>query len=221
MTIHREGTIIIIILLIGLIILNLLIGFMSSEKNLTVSISAFLSIFPLVFVINFFRNPVRLIENPSSTSITSPADGTIVAIEEFDEPEYFKEKKLKVSIFMSIWNVHCNRIPINGTVIYKKYHRGKFFIARKPKASLDNERTTFVIETPGQQKILVRQIAGILARRIISYPLPGQKVIQGEELGFIRFGSRVDLYLPLDTKIAVRTGDQVKGNITVIGTLKN
>ena len=150
--------------------------------------------------------------------VYAPADGKIVTIEEVVENEYFKTKKLQVSIFMSPVNVHVNRNPVSGTVNYYKYHPGKYLVAWHPKSSTENERTTTVINNNGEE-ILLRQIAGFLAKRIVNYVEVGQEVEQGKDMGFIKFGSRVDLYLPLDTKIEVEIGQKVKGNKTILARL--
>ena len=152
--------------------------------------------------------------------IICPADGKVVVIEETNEGEYFKDKRLQVSIFMSPTNVHINRFPISGIISFFKYHSGKFLVAYDPKSSTDNERSTVVTQHANGKEILFRQVAGAVARRICYYVQPNQKVTTGEEYGFIKFGSRIDLYLPLDSLINVKIGDVVKGRITKIGELK-
>ena len=169
------------------------------------------------WVIWFFRLPVRQYEL-SEQKVIAPADGKVVVIEETFEPEYFKDKRLQVSIFMSPLNVHVNRSPIDGEVKYMKYHPGKYLVAWHPKSSTDNERTTLVIEND-RLPILLRQVAGALARRICFYVKEGQTLKQNEEFGFIRFGSRVDVYLPLGTEVDVKIGQVVKGGITVLAHL--
>jgi phosphatidylserine decarboxylase len=170
-------------------------------------------------VLNFFRNPKRQLFLEEG-AIISPADGKVVVIEETYEGEYFKSKRLQVSIFMSPRNVHVNRTPINGEVKYFKYHPGKFLLAWNPKSSTDNERTTFVIEDEDDKvEILMRQIAGTVARRIKFYVEEGDAVEQGSEFGFIKFGSRVDLFLPLDAVLEVELGDKVKGGQTVLARI--
>lgn len=171
-----------------------------------------------LLVLQFFRNPNRQIVTPSENKIYAPADGKVVVIEETVEHEYFKDKRLQVSIFMSPLNVHVNRNPISGIVNYIKHHEGKYLVAWHPKSSSENERTTVVIENEGAE-VMLRQIAGAIAKRIVNYLEEGEQVIQGKDMGFIKFGSRVDLFLPIGTKIDVNIGDKVKGNRTVIATL--
>jgi len=174
-----------------------------------------LSGFLLVVVIQFFRHPTR-VHTINSNAIIAPADGEVVVIEETNEDEYFKDKRIQVSIFMSPINVHVNRYPIAGIVTYAKYHAGKFLIASLPKASTENERTTVVVKHENGTSILFRQVAGALARRIVMYSKEGDAATQCGEMGFIKFGSRVDLYLPLDAKLKVKIGDTVKGSQSVI-----
>ena len=170
------------------------------------------------WVIWFFRLPAREFELHEQ-KIISPADGKVVVIEETFEPEYFQDKRLQISIFMSPLNVHVNRSPVDGIVKYMKYHPGKYLVAWHPKSSTDNERTTMVIEN-SRASILVRQIAGAMARRICFYVKEGQVLKQNEEFGFIRFGSRVDLYLPVGTEVDVKIGQLVKGGVSVIAQLQ-
>lgn len=172
----------------------------------------------LILILQFFRNPVRKADN-SDKHILAPVDGKVVVIEEVYEPEYFKEKRLMVSIFMSPINVHVTRYAVNGIVKYSKYHPGKYLVAWHPKASEENERTTVVIDNRVYGEILYRQIAGALARRIVNYAQEGMRVVQGQDAGFIKFGSRVDLYLPIGTPIEVKLGDKAIGNKTIISKL--
>jgi phosphatidylserine decarboxylase len=166
-------------------------------------------------IVQFFRSPkIKISKNEAH--VLSPADGKVVVIEETTETEYFKDKRIQVSIFMSPTNVHINRNPIGGIVRYFKYHPGKYLMAWNPKSSTENERTTVVIERKNGVELLFRQIAGALARRIVWYVKEGKQVEQGDEFGFIKFGSRVDVFFPLGTKINVNLGDKVKGGITVI-----
>ncbi|MCB0707152.1 MAG: phosphatidylserine decarboxylase family protein [Saprospiraceae bacterium] len=181
-------------------------------------LAVFLPLVPLGLILNFFRNPIRLIPENGDGLIYAPADGQVVVIEETTESEFFQDKRLQISIFMSIFDVHANRIPIAGELTFFKYHQGKYLLARHPKSSTDNERTTLVIKND-KGTILIRQIAGYVARRIKTYLKEGQEVAQGAPLGFIRFGSRVDLFLPLDAKIEVKIGDRVKGNLDLIARL--
>lgn len=172
----------------------------------------------LLFFAQFFRNPRRITPQRSDVVI-APADGTIVALERVREEEYFHDERLKISIYMSAFNVHLNRTPVSGRVVYTRYHPGKYLVAFHPKASELNERNTIVMENERQQAVLVRQIAGILARRIVCYVQMGETVRAGEELGFIKFGSRCDVFLPLDAKIIVQLQDQVTGGETFLARL--
>ena len=172
----------------------------------------------LILVLQFFRNPTRRIPELNDNVVYCPADGKVVVIEETQEDEYLGDKRIQVSIFMSPLNVHVNRNPISGTVKYSKYHPGKYLVAWHPKSSTENERTTVVIDN-GKHQILFRQIAGALARRIVNYLKAGDKVTQGEDMGFIKLGSRVDVFLPLDADVKVKIDDVVKGNLTVLAHL--
>jgi phosphatidylserine decarboxylase len=171
-----------------------------------------------ILILQFFRNPKRNTQ-PDDAHVISPVDGKVVVIEEVQEPEYFKDKRLQVSVFMSPINVHVTRYPIGGKVLFSKYHPGKYLVAWHPKSSELNERTTVVVENPKFGKVLYRQIAGALARRIVNYAKKDQNVIQGSDAGFIKFGSRVDLFLPLDTKLDVKLNQKVRGGETVIAKL--
>ena len=172
-------------------------------------------LFFLVMILQFFRNPKRETQLDENT-IVAPVDGKVVVIEEVEEPEYFKDKRLQVSIFMSPINVHVTRYAMGGTIKYSKYHSGKYLVAWHPKASTENERTTVVIENKSFGEVLYRQIAGALAKRIVNYATEKETVVQGTDAGFIKFGSRVDLYLPLNTKLNVALGDKVKGGTQII-----
>lgn len=217
MRIHKEGipTIAITILLVaGLRYLsNHFIG--AEWIVLQYGIDTVLVCFTL-FIISFFRIPSRTFHY-SENEIVSPADGKVVVIEEVFDEEYFHEKRLQISVFMSPANVHVNRYPINGEVVYSKYHPGKYLVAWDPKSSTDNERHSIVLKN-NKAVILVKQIAGALARRIVNYAEVGKNVQQNQELGFIKFGSRVDLLLPLDAKPAVKIGDKVKNGVSVLAT---
>ena len=173
----------------------------------------------LILILQFFRNPTRKAAG-NIEEIVSPVDGKVVVIEEVFEKEYFKEKRLQVSIFMSPLNVHVTRYPAGGEVVYSKYHPGKYLVAWHPKASEENERTTVVVRSTTFGDVLYRQIAGALAKRIVNYAKEGETVVQGDDSGFIKFGSRVDVFLPLDTPIAVKLNQKVKGAQSVIATLK-
>ena len=172
----------------------------------------------LILILQFFRNPKRPL-TPNFDEILAPVDGKVVVIEEVEEPEYFKGKRRQVSIFMSPLNVHVTRYAASGTITYSKYHPGKYLVAWHPKSSTDNERTTVVIHTPKFGEILYRQIAGAMARRIVNYAEEGEQVVQGQDAGFIKFGSRVDLLLPLDCKICVGLNQKVIGARTCIAML--
>jgi phosphatidylserine decarboxylase len=215
MTIHREGykTIAWTFLLFGII--NILSFNFFSFPSPAISWIIFIASFALlIFIISFFRIPKRdyMI---TEDAILAPADGKIVTIEEIQADEYFNDKRLQVSIFMSPLNVHVNRNPVSGEVIYSKYHKGKYLVAWHPKSSTENERHVVVYKTRDKE-ILIKQIAGALAKRIVNYLQPGQKVEQVAEMGFIKFGSRVDLVMPLNVKLKVKIGDVAKGGITVI-----
>ena len=199
MTIHKVGRPIVALVLIVLVAINLTIYFFASGNNLITWMLGLPSFFIFLFIVRFFRKPSRPLIIDDNI-IYAPADGTVMVIEETEEDEFFKDKRIQVSIFMSVWNVHINWVPISGIIKYFKYHPGKFLLARMPKSSSENERTTVVIEDKNKRQILVRQIAGIVARRIIYYAKEGLEAKQNSELGFIRFGSRVDVFLPLDAK---------------------
>jgi phosphatidylserine decarboxylase len=218
MRIHREGFKIIAISAILFSGLNLLSFYFISYHLPWLSWLIFAATLGLLlFVISFFRLPNRQL-TIDNNKVIAPADGKVVVIEETVDPEYFKEKRLQVSIFMSPANVHVNRNPLSGEVVYNQYHKGKYLVAWNPKSSTENERHSVVIKQ-GKTEILVKQIAGALAKRIINYLEVGQKVEQGNEMGFIRFGSRVDLLLPLGTKVHVQLNETVKGGVTVIASL--
>lgn len=172
----------------------------------------------LIIVLQFFRNPKRLI-TINDNYVLAPVDGKVVVIEEVFEPEYFKDQRLQVSIFMSPINVHVTRYPVNGLIKYSKYHPGKYLVAWHPKASTENERTSIVVENSIFGEILYRQIAGALAKRIVNYAVEGTQVVQGEDAGFIKFGSRVDLYFPLGTKINVQLNEVAVGGKTIVATI--
>ncbi|HEY5590490.1 MAG TPA: phosphatidylserine decarboxylase family protein [Paludibacter sp.] len=215
--IHKEGRLIIGSLVLILLLLNLYIYTKYPLGALIVNIV--ISAFLLFFFAYFFRNPPRKVKIDDHSLVVAPADGTIVVVEPVDELEYFGEKRIQVSIFMSVFNVHANWYPVRGTVIKAVHHSGRHMAAFLPKSSTENERSTVVIETPDQTQILVRQIAGALARRIVTYAHAGKKCNLNEHLGFIKFGSRVDLYFPLDTEIFVQVGDATTGNETIIARL--
>ncbi len=205
---HKEGSKIITIAL-GLFTIGLLTANRFLEKNWLFYLIATTLIVLLILILQFFRNPSRIAPNDSS-AIVSPVDGKVVVIEEVFEKEYFKDKRLQVSVFMSPLNVHVTRYPGAGNVVFSKYHPGKYLVAWHPKASEENERTTVVVKTEKFGEVMHRQIAGALAKRIVNYAKEGEMVSQGGESGFIKFGSRVDIYLPVGTNIAVELNQKVK-----------
>lgn len=218
MTIHREGykSIAVATLILGA--LNLLLFWLLGASLLWLCTIIFIiSFIFLLLIVSFFRIPSRKL-TINNNQVIAPADGKVVVIEETVDPEYFKDKRLQVSIFMSPLNVHVNRNPISGEVVYNQYHKGKFLVAWHPKSSTENERHSVVIRKNGFE-VLVKQIAGAVAKRIINYLEVGQKVEQGVEMGFIKFGSRVDLLLPVSTKINVGLNEVVQGGVTVIATI--
>jgi phosphatidylserine decarboxylase len=218
MTIHKEGYKSILIGAILFAVINLASFYFISFYQAWLSWLIFiLTLGLLLFLISFFRVPRRQLMLGSNLVI-APADGKVVVIEEVYDEEYFKDKRLQVSVFMSPANVHQNRNPVAGEVVYNQYHKGKFLVAWHPKSSTENERHSVVIRHP-KGEVLVKQIAGALAKRIINYLSVGQKVEQCAEMGFIKFGSRVDLLLPLDAKINVKFNEVVQGGVTVIATL--
>jgi len=217
MTIHREGYKIIFFTILILLLINI-ISFQYLESYYLVRISLLgLSILSLIAVLQFFRSPKKNIDL-NEIHVLSPADGKVVAIEEVVEDEFYHEKRLQLSIFMSPLNVHSNLYPVSGNVKYYKYHPGKYLVAWHPKSSSENERTTVVINTV-KNSILVRQIAGAVARRIVCYAKENTNVVQGEELGFIKFGSRVDVFLPLSAKVNVKLEQKVTGGKTVLAEI--
>lgn len=214
--IHKEGYKIILVTIALLLLINIAANFIQSMSSFRVFFGI-VSLMFFGFVVAFFRIPFRIF-NQHNDQIIAPADGKVVVIEEVEEPEYFKDKRIQVSIFMSPTNVHVNRNPIAGEVKYIRYHPGKYLVAWHPKSSTKNERYTVVVGND-QVSILTRQIAGKLARRIVNYLKVGENVEQCEEFGFIKFGSRVDLFLPLNTVIHTKLKDKVKGGVTIIGTI--
>lgn len=215
MTIHKEGYRILVVLLLVLVGINVVLAILIGPCLLAVLLSA------LIFlpVLNFFRSPNR---QPfiNDKAIVAPADGKIVVIEEVEEPEFLKGKALQVSVFMNVFNVHINWYPLAGIVRYFRHHSGRFMGAYLPKSSTENERTTVALEHSSGKTVVVRQIAGAVARRIVCYAEEETKAEQGAQMGFIKFGSRVDIYLPLDARIDVALGQKVKGRQTIIGWLE-
>ena len=209
--IHREGRRITAWLFVVFSILDACIVYVTSTAWIEASfITA--SFLLWLFILRFFRDPRRPV--PAEGFVYAPADGRVVVVEKTTEEEYFKDERIQVSVFMSVWNVHINWYPVPGNLSYYQYHPGKYLVARHPKSSTHNERNTLVIKTPAGTEVLTRQIAGIVARRIISYASQGRHVNLGEEMGFIRFGSRGDVFLPVGTEVLVKPGQQVRGLVT-------
>ncbi len=212
---HKEGFNLIILFFIlvatDVIMLEVLFDDSSSLK----SILQIFSLIIFVFILWFFRNPKRnIIKNPEL--ILSPADGKVIAIKEVDELEYFNDKKIQISIFLSPLDIHVNRYPVSGEILYSKYHKGEYLVAWHPKSSDKNERTTVVIKNKKFGKVMYRQIAGAVARRIVNYAKVSSNVEQGDDSGFIKFGSRVDLFLSKDLNLKIKVGDKVKGGLSII-----
>lgn len=217
--IHKEGIKILPGVLIILAILNLCVFILFPNASGILKIIVLTaSIMIFFFICLFFRKPHRQ-PLPDNKTIFSPADGTVMVVESVTENEFFNDERIQISIFMSVWNIHINWYPVSGKTIYYKYHPGKYLIARYPKSSVLNERNTIVIDNPDTGKIMVRQIAGAVARRIISYVQDQETFFQGEELGFIRFGSRVDIFLPPGMTVLVKPGDSVRGQLTPIAKI--
>lgn len=211
---HREGHRIILITLLSCIVLSLIVDkFVHIIFLKNIMLVAILVV--LVLILQFFRNPKRNFIL-SNTEVLASVDGKVVVIEEVYEPEFFKDKRLQVSIFMSPINVHVTRYPVGGKVIYSKYHPGKYLVAWHPKSSEENERTTVVVDNPTFGPILFRQVAGAMARRIVNYAKVGDQATQAADSGFIKFGSRVDIYLPLDVTVQVDLNQKVKGGVTIL-----
>lgn len=211
---HKEGFTIIIVSFVLITAAALLVEQFIALKWLRLLLQVGLLLF-LVLILQFFRNPSRP-PLARTDAVIAPVDGKVVIIEEVEEPEYFKGKRLQVSIFMSPLNVHVTRYPVSGEVVFSKYHPGKYLVAWHPKSSTLNERTTIVVNNPSFGDVLYRQIAGALARRIVNYAKKGDQAVQGTDAGFIKFGSRVDVFLPPNTPVAVEIGQKVKGGVTLI-----
>lgn len=218
MKFHKEGYPTLLITILFSTIMISIAKLCFPESSVAIWFAYILSGILLLTVVQFFRHPTR-VHTINANAIVAPADGEVVVIEETNEDEYFKDKRIQVSIFMSPINVHVNRYPISGIVTYAKYHAGKFLVASLPKASTENERTSVVVKHENGTSVLFRQVAGALARRIVMYCKEGDSATQCGEMGFIKFGSRVDLYLPLDAKLKVKIGDAVKGSQTIIAEL--
>jgi phosphatidylserine decarboxylase len=217
MKLHKEGTMIIAGSTFGLLALNFASFTLLSEYVLITWPLLVLSIALWAIILWFFRLPARS-HKAAENELVSPCDGKVVVIEEVEESEYFKDRRLQISVFMSPLNVHVNWVPCSGEVSYVKYHPGKYLVAWHPKSSTENERSTIVIKHNSRHEVLVRQIAGALARRIVYYLRPQQKVAFNEELGFIKFGSRVDLYLPIGSQVKVKLGEKVSGNHSILAS---
>jgi phosphatidylserine decarboxylase len=218
MTFHKEGYTSLALTVLVIFVLNALIQFYFPQAHVLKWIIYILSGFLFLVIVQFFRSPFFDITT-SETTVLCPADGKVVVIEETDETEFLKDRRIQLSVFMSPVNVHVNRNPIAGVVSYFKYHKGKFLVAWHPKSSTENERTTVCVQNSEGVSVLFRQIAGALARRIVWYVKEGDIVEQGQQFGFIKFGSRVDVFLPLGTKILVNIGDVVKGGRTILAEL--
>lgn len=218
MTIHREGHTVLFVLLFVLFGLNWLVFSYYPESPLVQNSAILVSVIFYLVILQFFRNPIFSITQ-NTKHVLAPADGKVVVIEETQENEYFKSRRKQISIFMSPVNVHVNRSPVSGVISFFKYHPGKYLVAWHPKSSLENERTTVAVKMKDGAEIVFRQIAGALARRIKWYIKEGQVIEQGEEFGFIKFGSRVDIFLPLDARVMVKIGDITKGGRTIIAEL--
>jgi len=216
MTIHKEGYTSLAIVALVIFVANALVHYFMPEHTWLVWLTYALSFLLFVTILQFFRSPKRRITTDGNL-ILCPADGKVVVIEEVEETEYFHDKRIQVSIFMSPINVHINRNPVSGVVTFFCYHAGKYLVAWHPKSSTLNERTTIAVRADNGEEILFRQIAGAMARRIVWYVKEGNAVKQGEEFGFIKFGSRVDVFLPLGAKVNVKIGDKVSGGLTVLG----
>lgn len=220
MIIHKQGLKIILLFFILLLTVNYSVShFLSEKKTLNIVINSF-SVLLFTLIVVFFRNPKRTVKE-NDVFVFSPADGKIVALEKVQEEEHFNDQRIQISIFMSIFNVHKNWIPVSGEISYDKYHKGKYFMANLPKSSIFNERNTIVIKTKKNEEILVRQIAGFIARRIVCNVKTNDVVHQDQELGFIKFGSRLDVFLPINSIVKVNIGDKVVGSLTVLADLSN
>ncbi len=219
MKFHKEGYTSLAICILFIFVINALSHFYLPAYPVITWLIYLLSAFLFVIIVQFFRSPL-IVTEVNARHVICPADGKVVVIEETEETEFLKDKRIQVSIFMSPINVHVNRHPVSGIVKYFKYHPGKYLVAWHPKSSTENERTTVVVENEQGISVLFRQIAGALARRIVWYISEGDRVKQGEQFGFIKFGSRVDVFLPLGTRINVQLNDVVKGGITVLAELE-
>jgi phosphatidylserine decarboxylase len=218
MSIHKEGYKILAFGFITLLVVNIIVNIIWADHELVKWAFIICSLMLYIFLLFFFRWPARHLQ-PDHGLVYAPADGKVVVIEDTFEKEYFNDIRLQVSIFMSPFNVHSNRYPVSGRIKYVRYHPGNYMVAWHPKSSELNERSTIVIETKDGTEILVRQIAGAVARRIVTYAKENQEILQGDELGFIKFGSRVDVFLPVGTEIEVPILQQVKANKSIIAKI--
>ena len=218
--IHREGTNILIILMLILIVINLSAWMFIRPVAIPIAFTSISGVLYLL-VVNFFRSPRRTFHGDRENVVVSSVDGTVVALEEVFEPEVLRRKVRMLSVFMTVFNVHANWFPLDGEVLMVRHHSGRFLSAYLPKASIENERSTILIRATNGQEVLVRQIAGAVARRIVTYAEPGDAANIEEHLGFIKFGSRVDIYLPLDAEIYVKIGDKTMGGVTEVARLRN
>lgn len=219
MKIHKEGRKILFFTFLGLLVVNIILFELNALHETFNKIFLAISVIVFLLLLQFFRSPFRTLLTHEDV-IIAPADGKVVVIEDVHEPEFFQDTRKQISIFMSPINVHITRNPVSGIVKYFKYHPGNYFVAWHPKSSTKNERTTVVVTSDAGPDILFRQIAGAMARRIVWYVTEGDEVNQGEEFGFIKFGSRVDIFVPVDTDIKVKIGEKTKGGQTVIAQLK-
>lgn len=218
--IHREGTNILIVVMLIMIVINLSAWMFIRPAVIPIVFSSISAILYLL-IVNFFRSPRRTFRGDRENVVVSSVDGTVVALEEVFEPEVLRRKVRMVSVFMTVFNVHANWFPVDGEVLLVRHHRGRFLSAYLPKASIENERSTVLIRATNGQEILVRQIAGAVARRIVTYAEPGDSANIEDHMGFIKFGSRVDIYLPLDAEVFVKIGDKTTGGVSVIARLRN
>lgn len=217
--IHHEGTNIIISLLVILLLVNVPLWVWGRPIGWAIASTVVSAVFYFL-VVNFFRSPRRFFPGDRKNAVVSAADGTVVALEETFEDEYLHCRCMQLSVFMSVLSVHANWFPVDGEVVYSRHHSGRFMAAYLPKSSTENERSTVVIRTPEGQEVLMRQVAGAMARRIVTYARPGHEASIEDHMGFIKFGSRVDLYLPLGTEIFVNIGDKTTGGVTCVGRLR-
>lgn len=217
MTIHKEGYKIILVSFIILTVLNLFFGWIFSSFPFVYGVLGLASFIFFILIVSFFRIPKRIVE-VNENNILAPSDGKVVVIEEVEETEFLKEKCTQISIFMSPLNVHCQWFPVNGEVTYTKYHTGSYLVAWHPKSSTENERNTIAVKANNAQTVVFRQIAGAVARRIVCFTKAGEKVTQEKQAGFIKFGSRIDVFIPLSANIKVNLEQKVQGNQTILAT---